>query len=365
MHPGTHMVQLMVQLTSMPRIDSVPAWRHHRLPASARRPPSGASPGVRRAAAGTGVLLWPVLVLALLAGCAGGVVDRGDAPVRPQVDRSVPSLTRIEFRADEADPAATQALGRQLALLDRAVEPKGLLIVYLHGAGPREICGEGTRGHERMLAGMGFHVLSPCYRADYDLKLCGDGPAGCRLEAFDGIDRSNAIEIKPADSIERRVVMGLRYLQAKDPGGDWQFFLDGDQPRWSAIVLSGRSHGAGSAGLIAKHREVARVVMLAGPGPELSWLSAPSVTPIERFFAFSNEADTQFQGHLQAWAAMGLRGPPTRVDGATPPYGGSHQLTSSAPTIHAHSSVVVGDSTPRGDDGSLLYLPVWRYLYGG
>ena len=63
---------------------------------------------------------------------------------------------------------------------------------------------------------------------------------------------------------------------------------------------------------------------------------------------------------------MGLRGPPTRVDGAAPPYGGAHQLTSAAPTVHAHSALVVGDSTPRGDDGiTPLYLPVWRYLYDG
>ena len=62
---------------------------------------------------------------------------------------------------------------------------------------------------------------------------------------------------------------------------------------------------------------------------------------------------------------MGLPGPPTSVDAAAPPYGGSHQLTSAAPTDHAHSSVVVGDSTPRGPDGAQLYLPVWRYLYDG
>jgi hypothetical protein len=309
---------------------------------------------------------WCVLFLALLAGCASEVPDRGSDPAWPQVDRSTPTLTSLEFRADEADPAATEALGRQLALLDREVEPKGVLIVYLHGGGQREVCGEGTRGHERLLAAMGFHVLSPCYRADYDMKRCGDDARGCRLEAFDGVDHSGAIDIKAADSIERRVVMGLRYLQAQDPGGDWQFFLDGAQPRWRAIVLSGRSHGASSAGLIAKHRAVVRVVMLAGPfDRDQRWLGAPSITPIERFFAFSHEDDPQFEGHVEAWATMGLPGVPTSVDAAIPPYGGSHRLTSSAPTEHAHSSVVVGGSTPRGADDSLIYLPVWRYLYDG
>jgi hypothetical protein len=311
---------------------------------------------------------WRVLFLVLLAGCAGGTAEHGAAPARPQVDRSRAVLTSIEFRADEADPAARVALGRQLAFVDPAAEPKGLLIVYLHGGGEeRAVCGEGERGFERLLAGMGFHVLSPCYVADYDLKLCGADARACRLEAFDGVDRSAAIDVKAADSIERRVVMGLRYLQAHDPGGDWQFFLDGDQPRWSAIVLSGRSHGASSAGLIAKQREVARVVMLAGPLDRgQAWLAAPSITPIERFYGFSHQDDEQFAGHLEAWATMGLRGPPINVDDANPPYGGSHELTSAAPTVHAHSSLVLGDSTPRADDGiTPLYVPVWRYLYDG
>jgi len=298
----------------------------------------------------------------LAAGCAGGQ----DGGAEPKAERDLPGLTHVEFRADQADPAATQALGRQLAFRDRAAPSNGLLIVYLHGAGPvREICGEGTRGHERMLAGMGFHVFSPCFRADYDIRRCGDQPDACRLEAFDGADRSNAIEIAPADGIERRVVMGLRYLQVTDPGGNWQRFLDGGRPRWPAIVLSGRSHGASSAGLIAKHRGVARVVMLAGPSLEQSWLGTPSVTPIERFFAFSHEDDPGFARFVQAWALMGLPGPPINVDTTSPPYGGSHQLSSSAPTRHAHSAVAAGESSPQGDDGSPLYLPVWRYLYSG
>jgi hypothetical protein len=312
-------------------------------------------------------MMWPMLLLALLAGCAGGAAERGGAPAGPQVERGAGGLSAIGFRADQADPAAREALGLQLAFLDRAVEPKGLLVVYLHGAGEREICGEGTRGHERLLAGMGFHVLSPCYRADYDFNACGADGRACRLEAFDGIDRSAAIDIHAADSIERRVVMALRHLQAQDPGGDWQFFLDGEQPRWPAIVLSGRSHGASSTGLIAQHRTVARAVMLAGPLDRgQAWLGAPSITPLERLYAFSHAADPQFEGHLEAWATMGLPGRPTTVDGAAPPYGGAHQLTSAAPTGHAHSAVVVGDSSPRGDDGiTPLYLPVWRYLYGG
>ena len=312
-------------------------------------------------------MMWRMLFLVLLAGCAGGGAERVGAPAGPQVERGAGGLSAIGFRADQADPAASAAQGLQLAFLDRAVEPNGRLVVYLHGAGERAICGEDTRGHERLLAGLGFHVLSPCYRADYDLKDCGADVQACRLEALDGIDRSGALEVAPADSIERRVVMGLRHLQARDPGGDWQFFLDGDQPRWPAIVLSGRSHGASSAGLIAKHRTVARVVMLAGPLDRgQAWLGAASITPLERFYAFSHAADPQFEGHLEAWATLGLPGQPTSIDGADPPYGGAHRLTSAAPTVHAHSAVVVGDSTPRADDGTTpLYLPVWRYLYDG
>jgi hypothetical protein len=187
---------------------------------------------------------------------------------------------------------------------------------------------------------------------------CGDDIAGCRLEAFEGVDHHAFVSIQRPDSIEHRIVRGLRYLQQQNAAGDWQFYLEGDAPRWAEIIVSGHSHGASSSGLIAVHRLVSRVVMLAGPyDPGQAWLTLNPLTPRERFLGFTHSGDSQHAGHLAALAALGLTGTPTSVDTSTPPYAGSHRLTSSRAGSDAHGSVTSGDIT--------AYVPVWRYLYGG
>ena len=52
------------------------------------------------------------------------------------------------------------------------------------------------------------------------------------------------------------MVKALAYLAKMNPQGDWGYFLDGEQPRWDHIIISGQSFGATSAPLIAKFRPV-------------------------------------------------------------------------------------------------------------
>lgn len=286
----------------------------------------------------------------------------GDDP-GPMVDVSDPQLHEFEFSADQADPEATTHLATQLAYLDTQVPLRGLLVVSLHGSGTPTTCG--TRAHGRMLAGLGFHVVSPCYASDYGVGNCGDDIGGCRLEAFEGIDHSPAIEITPPNSSERRVVRALEYLQAMHPGGDWQYYLDDERPRWDRIIITGISHGASSSAVIGMHRLVERVVMLSGPlDSGQAWLLEDSITPIDRFWGFSHTDDDQHDGHLQAFEDLGLLGDPAGVDGAMPPYGGSHRLVTSAPTGNGHGSTIAGNSSPRnGDDW--VFQPVWDAMYVG
>ena len=243
----------------------------------------------------------------------GGGTDPG-----PDVDTSDPQLYAAEFTPDEADPEATDVLGVQPAYLDTRVPPLGKLVVYLHGAGVPSTCG--SKEHEKVLAGLGYHVVGPCYVSGYGVDNCGDDIEGCRLEAFEGVDHHPFIDVTPPNSIEVRVAKALTYLQAQIPQGDWTYFLDGDKPRWSKIVISGISHGASSSGVIGLHRLVDRVVMLSGPlDTGQAWLKKPTTTPIDRFFGFTHTDDGQHAGHLQAFDDMGLPGAPTSVDGATPP----------------------------------------------
>ncbi len=289
-----------------------------------------------------------------------------DAPAGPNVDLSDPKLSAFDFTAADADPTATRALGKELGYLDTRVPPRGFLVVYLHGAitvNPTTTCG--SRIHAEVLAGMGFHTLHPCYVADYGVGACGSDIGGCRLEAFEGIDHSPVVDIAPADAIEPRIVAGLRHLQAINPGGDWGFYLDGDQPRWSRIIISGHSHGASSAALIGKVRAVDRAVSLAGPlDTNQAWLAQPSLTPVDRFYAFTHTADSQHSGHLAAFETMGIPGVPTNVDDVVSPFGGSHRLFSSVTVTDGHGSVQAGGSSPKLPDGSFRYQPVWQYLYG-
>lgn len=280
----------------------------------------------------------------------------------PMVDLSEPMLHEFEFGPQDADPEATEALGIELAELDTTVTPLGKLVVYLHGAGQPGTCG--SKAHGRVLAAMGYHVVQPCYRSDYGVGNCGDDIGGCRLEAFEGVDHHDFIDITPPNSIETRVVKALELLQAQHPGGDWQYFIADGQPRWSKIVVSGISHGASSSGLIAKVRHVDRAVMLSGPlDSNQAWLSWDSMTPIERYYAFTHTGDEQHDGHLGSFAAMGLLGEPAVVDGAQPPYGDSHRLVSSAPTNDGHGSTQAGGASPKDGD-AYVFQPVWDTMYG-
>jgi hypothetical protein len=156
----------------------------------------------------------------------------------------------------------------------------------------------------------------------------------------------------------------LERLAAENPEGDWGWFVDGDHPRWSAIVISGISHGASTSGLIGKYRSVARVVMLSGPlDSNQAWLALPTITPIERFWGFTHTADDQHDGHLAAFETMSLVGAPVSIDDVTAPYDGSHRLRTSAATSDGHSSTQAGGASPRAADNSFLFAPVWRAMY--
>ena len=262
----------------------------------------------------------------------------------------------MQFSASEADPGATKELGKEHAYLDTRVSPKGKLVVFLHGADSYADCGNGPLA--TLVAGWGFHWFAPCYSATYGVDNCGNDIEGCRMEAFEGVDHTKVISIAKPDSIEERIVRGLKRLQTLNPQGDWQYFLDGDAPRWSAIVISGHSHGASSSGVVGVHRTVDRVVMLAGPyDPGQAWLSSTPMTARDRFYGFSHTGDSQHSGHLAAFQSLGLPGTVTRVDGAQPPYGGSHRLETSASVSDAHQSVASGNIA--------AFVDVWRYLYGG
>ena len=284
-----------------------------------------------------------------------GLPDAGHPPL--DVDRSDPQLYEVAFSPSDADATITIRDGEQLAALDTRVEPKGSLVVFLHGAGDPDTCGSSEHG--RIVASLGFHYLSPCYLSGYGVGNCGDDIGGCRLEAFEGVDHHDLIEVSPADSIEIRVVRALEYLNAENPAGDWAYFVEGDAPRWSEIIVAGISHGASTSGVVGMNRVVERVVAFSGPlDTDQAWLMGTPATPIDRFYGFTSENDVrQHDGHLGAFDVLGLPGEPVVVEDVAAPFNRSHRLVTRQA---GHSTVITGPEA----NGDYEFQSVFEYLYG-
>ncbi len=300
-----------------------------------------------------------------------GAGDAGELSKTPTVDRSDPQLRTFSFEPKDLDPLADEWLDTEYAYIDTRVPPAGRLVVYLVGADGKPKNGEAMMQY---IAAQGFHVLAPAYANDYGIsKDCASDDADCkankRLEAFDGVDRSPHIVVKPADSIETRVVALLREVDKQHAGGDWSFFLSGDQPRWNAIVVMGHSHGASTAAIIGKVRKLERAISLSGPFDNNNnlpdaWLSWPPKTRADRFYGFSHTLEEQHSGHLAAWAAMGLNewGAPADVGLLSAPYNQSHQLITGRAVDNFHGSTAAGGSSPKLRNGSYVFAPVWRQM---
>jgi hypothetical protein len=258
--------------------------------------------------------------------------EEGDQPApRPlMVDRAGAQLYSIKFKPSEADPTVTSNDAVQTALLDtRAPTIRAKLVVTLSGSNNPP----GPLGLTSYAASQGFHALAVAYFNAYS-------PAGqtdpnffgqVRFDEFDGMGRNTRFKVARPDSVEVRVTKALTFLQAKNPQGDWSYYLNGDgQVRWSDVIFFGQSHGATSAAAYAKLRRVWRAVSMSGPrdtNPVVAtWLTMPSATPIDRFYGFTGTQDGQHPDHLKAMEAMGYLGAVVDVGQAKPPYGGSHRL---------------------------------------
>ena len=138
----------------------------------------------------------------------------------------------------------------------------------------------------------------------------------------------------PADSIENRLTKLLLLLGRRYPVEGWSRYVEADRPVWGRIVLGGQSNGAAMAAFIAKHVSVARVFLSSGPidhydggphaleiaarlnkgdetatrlpGPLAVWLSAPSATPLDRWFGVYHAREPYAAWISLAFAALAL-----------------------------------------------------------
>jgi hypothetical protein len=199
-----------------------------------------------------------------------------------------------EIRPSDADPSITRFNEPNFVLFDQKGAPESQLAVFLPGT-------DGKPSNSvllRLIAAQGYRVIGLEYNDDPAVvQVCPRDPdPACsgnfrRRRVFGG-PGGGPVENTQAETILNRLVSLLRYLQSHDAAGRWDGYLLDGEPNWSRIVVSGLSQGAGMAAYIAKHKAVARVVLFSSPwdfqrsGERLApWLTDPSATPPERWFA--------------------------------------------------------------------------------
>jgi hypothetical protein len=256
-----------------------------------------------------------------------------DPPDRPlNVDKASPQLYSIKFKPTDVDPASTGKDETQTALVDTAKTMQKKLVIVLAGTGGAP----GPLGVASFVAGLGFHAYAIAYHDEYNASTgTGANPeifTNSRFNEFDGKGRTpSQVKVPRADCIEVRVTKALTYLQMKNPQGDWAYYLKKDGTvRWSDVVFIGHSHGATSSAAYAHLVRAWRAISLSGPrdtNPVVAtWLTMPTPTPIERYFGFTGTGDAQHPDHIKAMEAAHYVGTLTSVEGAQPPFGGSHRL---------------------------------------
>jgi hypothetical protein len=200
-----------------------------------------------------------------------------------------------QIRPSETDPAITRFNEPHYVVFDRELSSETNLVVFMPGTD-----GKPTNAVKflNVVATFGYRVIG----LEYDdepavVQVCPNSPlTSCskdfREQRIFGSDPRSPVQNPQSETIVNRLVKLLEYLQERDPSQHWDAYLLDGQPRWSRIVVSGLSQGAGMAAYIAKKRAVARVVLFSSPwdfqrsSRELApWLVDPSATAPERWFA--------------------------------------------------------------------------------
>jgi hypothetical protein len=280
-----------------------------------------------------------------------GAGGSGDTPAWREMKTTDTMRHNVRFTAKQADPAnaammdgASHADSNQIAAVDLSKPLKKKLCVVLPGIGN----GPG-QGIGDWASGQGYHVFQVAYSNAISVAANGDTnpdtPGNTRMNQFDGKGRtpSNA-NTKPFDSIEGRVIAGLKHLVDIDPGADWGWFLNQDQTqmRWSDGCFIGYSYGASHLAVIARYVRIGLGVSVSGPQseghPDATWLKIPSATPVERLWAMWGSQDEPAMGengfashYTTTTMLLGYLGDvvhtTTNPTIGTPPFMGSHRIS--------------------------------------
>jgi dienelactone hydrolase len=225
------------------------------------------------------------------------------------------------IKPSQTDPATQLFDEPHLVVFHPALSADAPLVVFMPGTG-----GEPTNYTRllRVVASRGYRALGLEYEDEPAvLEVCSRDPrpscsGNFRHRRIFGEGTTLFVKTPPAESIVNRLVKLLEYLDRQHPGNGWNSYLAAGRPDWGRIVVSGLSQGAGMAAYIAKRESVARVVLFSSPWDFVGrdrtlapWLSEPSATPPERWFAEYHERE--ITAALIARAYRVLRIPPENI----------------------------------------------------
>jgi hypothetical protein len=296
------------------------------------------------------------------------------AELAPLVPRIIPP--EATDPAIDWVPAVRPEGNQHYVFLDPSGPRRPKLVVFLPGFGGK------PRGSQLLMveaARLGYYVIGLMYVNEFSIvpSCAGSADRDCaaniRLEVLDGQDRSTAVRINGANSIDNRLLKLLVYLDENFPSEGWSRFLKDGAPDWSRIVVAGHSNGAAQAAFIGTIRLVSRVALISGPAPEeaAAWVSIGK-TPAAKYYALYHQHETWTSVILANVTALDLDrfGTPVAPELSEPPYGGAHLLATDLaprggtdPAI-AHVSTAVDTRTPLAPDGTPLLRDAWRYLWG-
>ncbi len=239
----------------------------------------------------------------------------------PTMANAADRLVEHQIKPSVVDPGVKQFDDPSIALVDPKLPADAPLALFLPGTGGKPA---NVPPLLEVIARQGYRVLS----LDYDdspaaTEYCPRDPdpacsAAFREMRLTGKGAFRWFQNPPAESIVNRLVAALQALNAAAPTEHWDQYLDGDQPRWDRIVVSGLSQGAGEAAFIAKQHLVRRVVLFSSPWDTTGrdqhpapWLSLPSVTPLERWQAEYNKRELTADKLIAAYAALAI--PPANI----------------------------------------------------
>jgi hypothetical protein len=317
---------------------------------------SGAAGSTQDGGAGSGPIDAPVSETGSN-GTAPGIGQDSPSPPKPMVGTYLGKTQRdLQFSASSVDPMAKNghAGENQNFRFDSSKPTKWKLIVLLPGIGG----GPGGLGTSGWIASQGYHEMDVAY----DSAIPGapnkpdpraNDPAcvgNTRMNQFDakgrmpscGDDACTAgVMVQRADSIEERVMRGLKHAAELDPMGGWDWYLNADGTvRWSDAGFYGYSYGATHAAVISVFVRLGLVVVGSGPWneshPEATWIRTASATPGSRAYAIFGKLDGRYPDYAAETKMLGWGPGPYPFELATlttgaltdpiPWYMGSHSL---------------------------------------